>query len=349
MVRLDPDAVRELVDGFFVSSIVREHGEPGGIALRKLLIFLHKLYFYVAPDNCRAKIVVFKTIDDSVRPVALPATIVHNLDTLVQEVREGVAIQVLESGQLLLWHGADVDTEAISSTAVVYIYENGMDYFVTAGSKKPVPKLLPVETSIFAIPTFVDLRSALEHYQTKWVRRSSCEILSAVWRDSNRLFFKNAQEFAMRRSLTQFLKISLRDLAEVRPEQIVDESHPVDIKVTWLHSQRIALIEIKWLGMPKYDDGHLGTAYTDQRAREGAQQLADYLDSNLDQVPTHSSRGYLVLIDGRRRGLREDSVQIDRANGMHYQDKDIQFDPKFHEMRNDFEIPIRMFVEPICL
>lgn len=350
MVRLDPEAVKELVGNYYVASIIREHGERGGAALRSLLSFLHKMYFFVAPETCQAPLVVFKALDDSSRPVsAVPTISIHNLDTLAQEVSGSVVIQVFDNGQLLLWRGISFDVLTLASAAVVYSYENGTDYFIAEGKKTPVPKLLPIAASIFAVPTFSDLRSALEHYQTKWARRCSCEILLGVWRDQNRLFLKNAQEYLMRRSLTQFLKASLRDVAEVRPEQVVDESHPVDIKVTWSYSQRIALIEIKWLGTPKYDDGHLGTPYTDQRARDGAQQLAEYLDSNLDQVPTHSSRGYLVLIDGRRKGLREDSTQIDTANGMHYQDKDITFDPKFHEIRDDFETPIRMFVEPKCL
>src|SRR5207248_846259 len=117
-----------------------------------------------------------------------------------------------------------------------------------------------------------ELGDALEHYRTKMVRESSCKILSKAWADEQRIFVKNAQEWVMRDSLTQFLKCHLRGNFEVRPEQVVDESHPVDIKVTWWGTNSLAIIEIKWLGTPKYDDGRLGTQYSDARAREGAKQ-----------------------------------------------------------------------------
>jgi len=151
----------------------------------------------------------------------------------------------------------------------------------------------------------------------------------------------------MRKSLTNFLDISLRGV-EVRPEQVVDETHPIDIKVTWMFQAKHALIEIKWLGTPKYDDSHLGASYTDYRARQGAKQLADYLDSNQEYAPLHTQRGYLVVIDGRRQGLNPDISAVNRKMGFHYEHQELDFDPKYHEIRNDFAYPIRMFAEPKC-
>ncbi len=151
----------------------------------------------------------------------------------------------------------------------------------------------------------------------------------------------------MRRSLTHFLKATLRD-AETRPEQNVDESHPIDIKVTWGLSNRIALIEIKWLGTPKYPDGHLGKTYTDSRARDGAQQLSDYLDANRASVPTHVSKGYLVVLDARRANLRPETISLSLSQRLHYRDREIKYNPAFHQLRDDFAPPIRMFAEPVC-
>ncbi len=127
----------------------------------------------------------------------------------------------------------------------------------------------------------------------------------------------------------------------------MDESHPVDIKVTWTLTNRLAIIEIKWLGKSRSKSGKL-VKYADARANEGARQLADYLDWNRTQTLDRQTKGYLVVIDARRRGLTEKSTFVNHKNGMHYYDIEIVFKPAFHEKRTDFEKPIRMFAEPIC-
>lgn len=80
----------------------------------------------------------------------------------------------------------------------------------------------------------------------------------------------------------------------VKREQIVDATHPVDIKVTWPAINNVALIEVKWLG----DSGQ--TQYRDARANEGAKQLIDYLASSVQEEPDKHFVGYLTVFDGRR-------------------------------------------------
>ena len=164
--------------------------------------------------------------------------------------------------------------------------------------------------------------------------------------EKRQTLFKPGPEETMRNSLTNYLKNVLPN-AEVRPEQVVDDSHPVDIKVTWMLTSKLALIEIKWLGKSLNDGGNFVT-YTDARAREGAQQLNHYLDGNQQQAPAHTTMGYLVVIDGRRYGLNAASTSVNAANGGRYRNQEIAFDPEFHTIRPDFARPIRMFAEPIC-
>lgn len=150
----------------------------------------------------------------------------------------------------------------------------------------------------------------------------------------------------MRNSLSYYLKARLRGV-EVRPEQIVDSSHPVDIKVSWFLSNRLALIEIKWLGKARTKT-KISSEFSAARALEGASQLADYLDKNKVQAPTHKTRGYLVIIDGRRAKTKKQTKQINLADGNKYANMEIIYKPKYHDDRTDFEVPIRMFAEPIC-
>jgi hypothetical protein len=47
-----------------------------------------------------------------------------------------------------------------------------------------------------------------------------------------------------------------------------------------------AIIEVKWLGYSvRIDASHISTSWTtDKRAQEGAKQLADYLEDNLERA-----------------------------------------------------------------
>jgi hypothetical protein len=203
-----------------------------------------------------------------------------------------------------------------------------------------------VHSTIFAKPTFSSLDHALDIYETKVARKTSCIILNQAWDSEWRTCYGNKPEVAMRQSLYQFLNGYLQD-AEVRPEQHVDESHPVDIKVSWLFSIQRVIIEIKWLGDSR-ENGKITTPYRDARAREGARQLADYLDKSETWGANVKTRGYLVVFDGRRRKVKDDTVKLSCVDGLYYRDQEIQYSPDYAETRTDYAKPRRFFMEPIC-
>ena len=234
----------------------------------------------------------------------------------------------------------------LASTAVVYEYQNGKEHFFAGVQQKAVPVLDRTAMSQFCGNTFFTLREALQYYAAAFVLQSSCLIFKSVWADENRLFLRSKPEVYMRRSLTQFLRSNLGAGFEVRPEQIMDETHPVDIKVTKKLSNRLMIIEIKWLGDSLNEEGKITTSYRDARAKKGAKQLAEYLDQNKVQAPLNVTQGYYVIIDARRHSLRDDSRAITKAYGLYYASKEIDFDTEYHKIRDDFDPPYRMFTEP---
>jgi hypothetical protein len=341
------DVMREVAEKLYVAMVVREHGANGAVVLRQLLEAIHLIYRHVEPETLQSRLIVFKTLDDSHRPLDITSAMtVRRIESLPVDVVGPSIIQVLSNGDLLVWRETEVSPPELAVAAVVYQYESRNERFFAKLEDRPVPRLSVVHASVFSNPTFGDLRQALETYRTRLARVSTCEILSAAWFDSNRLHFRAKPEATMRRSLTQFLVSVLRN-AEVRPEQIVDESHPVDIKVTWMLTNRLALIEIKWLGESKHPDGSDATGYSASRAVDGAKQLAHYLDANHRRAADNLARGYLVVFDGRRRGLASDATTIARDKGMWYQTDDVTYVPRYHETRDDFEEPIRFFLEPV--
>ena len=343
---IDEKAMATVFAEAFVPFVIQHHGNQAGPAVRSLLAFIQGLFEHIAPEGQNDTIIIFQALDDTKRPISNPGVECTSLNELVNKVLGPCTIQVIPSGVFIIWSQFTADPEHLSETAVVYSFQQGIERFYAKKETKLIPKVIPGRSSNFAVPTFNSLKDALAAYRDTMVRTSSCEILNTAWYEQNRLYFKAAPESTIRRSLTRFLKITFTGGAEVRPEQIVDESHPVDIKVTWFMTNRLALIEIKWLGKSR-NEVKVSATYTESRARKGAKQLADYMDANKIQAPVHETRGYLVVVDARRARLKLKGTDISPKDGMKYSNAEITYKPKYHEIRKDFEQPIRMFVDPI--
>jgi hypothetical protein len=347
MARIDREKLREVIAKLPLLAVQRCHGDRGTQSFRELATVIMTVFDYVEPEQLPGAIIIFKCLEDSHRPIAEEdAVVIRNPATLAQEITGNVVLQALSDGRLLLWRNVEIDIRAVAAIAVVYQYEGRREFFFAGETGTEVEKVGQY-ASLYAIPAFSDVREALEHYRTDMAKESSCKILENVWADSGRLFFVNRPEAIMRDSLIQFLKITVRD-AETRPEQNMNARSPVDIKVTFNFSPRIAIIEIKWMGVSIHGNGRIAVRYSDSRARAGARQLVRYLNWNKKEAPHHLTRGYLVVFDARRRSLKQNSAAISPQRGAYYRNRDVQFNPRFDQIRADFEPPIRMFMEPVC-
>ncbi|RJQ44977.1 MAG: hypothetical protein C4534_05730 [Gaiellales bacterium] len=326
--------------------VISQHGEKGGACLRNILQFLKSLYELIAPEAITGRLTVFQAVNDKDILPRQEAIALSSLDDISQRITSSCIIQVLETGYLL-WQTNAYDPQVVAQNAVVYLIENSKEAFYAKDERMEIEKLDPSYASNFALPTFDELREALENYRSRMIRHSTCEIFKEAWFDANRICLAIKPEKLIRRSLAQYLASYMRGDVEVRPEQIVDETHPIDIKVTWWRSRRLALIEIKWLGASRNASG-ITTTYTEARARDGADQLVDYLNKNKSKAPVHQTRGYLVVVDARRAKVENKTKQISVANGMYYANKEIGYNPEHHKNRDDFDPPVRMFAEPIC-
>lgn len=260
-----------------------------------------------------------------------------------------LTIGVLENMDLMISIDSTPSVETLREQAIVYQKVKNDEFILGKDQIKKLKKI-PNSESYFSVQTYKDLESAIEDYKIKVARHTGiCPYLSTIWFDCNKIFFKPRPEIVMRNSLTYFLKIRLRSVTEVRPEQIVDETHPVDIKITWSYTSRIALIEIKWLGKSLEKLGEkFKQNYSSSRANEGAKQLAEYLDSNKVQAPDNVTKGYLVVFDGRRWQTNSNTKEINSVNGFYYQNSEIDYNPDYSKIRNDFAKPIRLFMEAKC-
>jgi len=341
---IDTNVMRRLADGMFVPIVHRELGDAGAAALRDVLSFLPRLYSVLSPEQITGTLYVLRFLTpqqaspvlSGCSPVEVP------LDRLPRGVAQTTVIEVLDKEVARVWENAAIDVALASTIAVVYRYR-GDEGFVVRDRYCAIPNPAVEHLSVFARPTFSSLLEALQDYRARLVRTSTCHLFRMAWETEQRVFFASGPEHHMRRSLCQFLYSRLRDV-NVLPEQRVDETHPVDLKVTWSFTLSEALIEIKWLG--KSRNGTSIVEYWDARAREGAKQLVDYLDWYRTTNPNADTKGYLVVVDGRRRSLSATTTSVSQADGMYYEHREIEYNPRYEELRSDFAPPLRLFAEP---
>lgn len=136
----------------------------------------------------------------------------------------------------------------------------------------------------------------------------------------------------------------------IREFNVVDESgRPVDIAIYWGEANRMALIEIKWLGKSKHTDGKLSTEYTQGHVNKGLLQLKGYFDTAHNNMPTTIIEAFLVMFDGRRNKTNVHTVSVNSVNGLHYEKKELTVAAgrQYFNDQPGFHPPIRMFAAPI--
>jgi hypothetical protein len=342
---------RRIAELLYVPMVIEDYGSDKQDLLIHLTNSISEIYKHLKFNEFDS-VTIYVSIDDGSSLSSVSGTspnTIKSYESLSQISGNEIVIEVKKDGELNYLIDFEFEIEAARGNSIIYKHIKSTETETIFG-KTSERILLPIPdaSSYFAIQTYKDLELALEDYGTKIARYSECVYLQSAWLDiSNKIFFKPKPEHILRDSLTQFLKMRLRNV-EVRPEQIVDKSHPVDIKITWSLANHLALLEIKWLGksLEKIGKGFTKIC-TPQRALDGAKQLADYLDANTKQASVKTTKGYLVIFDARRWGCNNTTTSIDAKNGLHYVNNEIVFDPDYHSQRTDFAKPLRFFLEPV--
>ena len=347
---IDHENLQNLAKQLPASVAVLTFAEGGDAAIKVVYRACKRVFTAIDPSQLGGPVLVFSQVEPHSIGHQSSAKPIVDISEVQPHVRTGFALEIDSSTNAMwLWPvRPPVSIDELRASGVVFLHEHGNERFMIADREIPIPRVFAGEQSIFSVPTYANLADALAHYRHPVVRHSECAILESVWYDNNRLFLIAKPEDTIQRSLQRYLHHTLRHDAEVMREQNVDDTHPVDIRVTFHFTNRVALIEVKWLGKSKQADGSPATQYTASRAVDGAQQLARYLDSFAKSSPSSVVKGYLLVLDARRRGVRDGATTISAEDGLCYADREIDFQRKYEIERTDFSQPLRMFAEPIC-
>lgn len=350
--RVDSDTLHELVAREPLAVAGKQFGEHGSDLVKGMLAFLKKCSRYSTVHE-KTQLTVFALIPstssvDELRlkygsPYRFGVTSLGSIQKLTVEIRE--------DGSPFIWSHIPTEMSSAIETSLAYRLVQGVETFSVGASTVVVRKVVEDAVSQFMLNYFMDLRQALLAYRDSMARTSKCHLLRMAWADGNRFWFDTKPEFRLRRALYNFLYSYLRcDDIDLREEQNVDDSHPVDIKIVWRMENRTALIEVKWIGKSIDLSSRTITAnYGGARARKGAKQLAEYLESHRQEASNEDTRGYLVVFDCRRKRLNMSTTELQREDGLYYHAKEIDYSPPYDKTRVDFDEPIRMFLEPVCL
>jgi hypothetical protein len=337
------DALSEIAQRLMFPLVTSALGSEHQAELSSLFLAVREVHRAIDTERMRAGLSVAIAIDSATPFVDSPPVVIDQISSLtsLHVTGNALAIEVMADGTFRVW--AEQPVNDVSGHLAYRFLGFQNEIIEVNGETIRIPSL-PNMSSCFAVPYFRDLRHALMHYRLTCARKSDCEFLTSSWRDGARLVFVPGPEYLMRRSLRRFLRQTLRNHSSVMAEQIVDETHPVDLKVTWTSSNRVVLIEIKWLGKSA-DVGadHFTAEYGAPRARAGARQLCDYLDTYCVESPGEEATGVLAVFDGRRANLHPATIELSDEDGNAFALSEIDFQGT--DSRPDFE-HVRLFLEP---
>lgn len=331
----------------FIVGVDKDMGKEGTSLLPNLLRQVRAVHEAISTERLPFGLTVAVSTVPERRMLSGPYATLADASHLTA-IHDGVSplsIQAQPDGQLLVW--ATEHPQRPSGDMLIYAYSGPYrESIITPLGSHTVPTSgFP---SYFSVPYFRDLYDAMLHYGATCVREAQCDLIDSAWREPERLVFLPKPEVKMRRSLQRFLRHSLREhqAIEVMPEQNVNESRPVDIKVTWTSSNRVALIEIKWLGMSARVGAKRYTQKFDgDRARDGASQLVEYLDEYHVNSPGQEVRGFLTVFDGQRLNVKPSSTSLTSAEASFFANVEIEY-PEEILKRPDFDPPIRLYCGP---
>ncbi|MEH3129881.1 MAG: hypothetical protein PGN27_07975 [Mycolicibacterium neoaurum] len=346
-INVDPEEMADIARRLFIAELSSDLGPDSGGIVRELIEVVRRVHRAITTERLTGRLVVVRVLDSEDFWIDTASEYFDDLASLgTYYDGQGPLIVKLEGTGIRVWKLDFAEPEGREYVFYEYVkpYE---EYLACHKRKHEVPRIA-TSPSYFGLPYFRQLRVALEKYGRIWIRESQCDTFATSWFDPKRTLFQPGPEYIMRRSLQRFLRSHLRDQNDVQimPEQNVDETKPVDIKVVWSVYNRVALIEIKWLGNSASASGTKLVTYSQSRAKSGAAQLADYLDRYSVEQPDEEVRGYLVVFDARRRGVTNPPTELSREEAIYYRDKAIEYDGTILD-RPDFDPPHRFFCEPV--
>ena len=315
----------------------------------KLIEEIKDIYRFKEPSHFKNDFIVCIALNNKIISKNKYHNIKYDKTKLLTINTANITIQIIDQ-QLYMWTNLNKEEILKKKNVLYYIFKKDTEYFLF---NNKIINILPLKKKYSIYSQYFDvLENELTNYKIYRILNSSCEIFNKLWADEKRIYFKSKPEEIIQTSLTEYLRCTLRNQVEVVREYNINAKKPVDLRIHWGTANRNALIEVKWLGVSlNKSNSKKSTEYTNSRAADGMKQLKEYLDLMARDTPGTITKGYLVIIDGRRKGISKKIVSvICEKDGLYFESKEISIpnDCDYSKTIYNFEPPIRMFARPIC-
>tara|TARA_R110002020_G_scaffold304725_2_gene520530 strand:+ start:3702 stop:4778 length:1077 start_codon:yes stop_codon:yes gene_type:complete len=356
----DRNIVQKIGDAYYFQILKAYNNNYESVgAIGDIATALKEVFRYFEPAFFEGRFFMCKHFGDEFIFNKANGQLLYDKNILINRTSGEIIIQTFANGDFYIWDGEHVTDLYANSEILLYRFENHKDVFVAHGTEVDIT--VNPKGSRFA-PQYFDLIKALTAYSIERVYNSSCPIFSNSWYDSNRIFFKsegsgnNAPEKYMQQSLYEFLRTqeSLRGIGfecvrefNVKPQQ----PKPVDIRMQWKEANRVALIEMKWIGSATSTKTDKTRTINPSEINAGYDQLKGYFDEAERDMPSTIVKAHMVVIDGRRNNIKKGAITVSYQDGMYYKDEEIELEhqKKYYLTNPRFEKPVRMFSSPITV
>ncbi|MFI6160315.1 hypothetical protein ACIA59_10240 [Micromonospora haikouensis] len=337
--------MKRLTELSYVTAIEQLRGSAGVSALFDLLERVKQIWRHVPFETMTKGLVFHLPLQDGSVLERAGGILVDTPSEIAGYKLDGMTLSATPDGRIRMWPGVEEGFDPLASAGLIYSYVHpGREELFLDGHTWPVPDNgWPCS---LGVPTYSLLESCLSRYVELTRRPDYCAHIAKSWRDAKRIGFLPKPEQHLRRSLHLALHYSLEG-AVVRQEQRQDETKPVDIEINWWDVRRGAIIEVKWMGRSASEGANeWGTSYDHKRAREGLDQVCDYLDRRYGATPDVPVVGYIFVFDALRENVKVTAESVTAAEGLHYQFEDVEYQPELLA-RPDVGRPFRCFLEPV--
>lgn len=314
----------------------------------EIVKFVQNIYRFIEPSHYKGEIYVFIKGDDT---LFFDGGVDYWDSNMLNHNYSNMIFQIFQDERLPKVYtnisSAEIDKLIKSESYITYTFKNDEEYFYVNNNEIKIVNKFSCP-SIYALQ-YHYLNEALLSYKNERIRKISCEHFKKSWADINNIYFIASPEESIQISLCEFLKNRISGVDVVR-EYNLGASKPVDVRVFWRRANRAALIEVKLMGRCLDDLKNLNsTNYTNNRGNDGMKQIKEYIDLVNSDSPTVINKGYLAVIDGRRRNIDPKVITINSADGFYYANIELNIQPElqYYNSHMNIEVPIRMYAEPI--
>lgn len=345
--------VRKVREENYVIQVFNETKDSRYVKLTTEIVkFVQDIYRHIEPSHFSGEVIAFYKVDDSLFFDSKESLKFYDSAVLNNDFKR-ITFQLFQCDDLPQFYNNINDDELkallASEEYVAYIFNSDGEHFYVNGIKIKVRNDYSCP-SIFALQ-YHYLNEELLRFKNDSVRKVSSQHFKSCWADLNYIYWVNNPEDSIQLTLAEYLRDSLRGVNVVR-EYNLGASKPVDVRVFWREANRAALIEVKLMGrsMKKNSNEINSYEYTNVRANDGMKQIKEYIGLGDSDSPNVITKGYLVVVDGRRNNVGKKVDSVSMADGFHYANVELNVDEElqFYNTHNNIEKPIRMFAEPLC-